>query len=162
MKNARNTQKSEASVAVEAAPIFACGELPTRKATVTAEVLARLLNHERLTGLEAVFNASTTRLAAVVEYLQKRYGWVISREDKVTGCADGRVATVSEYFLMPEVIATAAIHGAPAWCVAVRAARCALRTKAAEAKRAAARANASRGRLPACAGQFGLFEGAAL
>ena len=157
MKNARNTQKSEASVAVEAAPIFACGELPVRKATVTAEVLARLLNHERLTGLEAVFDASTTRLAAVVKYLQKRYGWVISREDKVVGCSDGRVATVSEYFLLPEVIATAVTKGSDTWCTEVRAARLALRAKVAEAKRKADSLNAARRRhsLP---GQLSLFN----
>lgn len=77
MKNARNTQKSEASVAVAAAPIFACGKLPKRQNTVTADVLSKLLSHERLTGLETVFGASTTRLAAVVEYLQRRYGWHI-------------------------------------------------------------------------------------
>ena len=40
------------------------GRLPVRLGTVVAEVLARLLNHESLTGMEAVFGASTTRLAA--------------------------------------------------------------------------------------------------
>lgn len=159
MKNARNTQKSEASVAVEAASIFTQGTLPKRQNTVTADVLSKLLSHERMTGLETVFGASTTRLAAVVEYLQRRYGWVISREDKVAGCADGRVATVSEYFLMCEVIATAVANGSDTWCTEVRAARLARRAKAAEAKRKAAALNAAR-RRQSHPGQFNLFEGA--
>ena len=157
MKNARNTPKSEASVAVAAAPIFACGKLPKRQNTVTADVLSKLLSHERLTGLETVFGASTTRLAAVVEYLQRRYGWHISREDKVTGCSDGRVATVSEYFFLPEVIATAVANGTDAWCAEVRAARTARRAKAAEAKRQAVRMNAARRRY-AHPRQLGLFN----
>lgn len=160
MQNARNTQKSEASVAVEAVPIFTQGTLPKRKNTVTADVLSKLLSHERLTGLETVFGASTTRLAAVVEYLQRRYGWLISREDKVAGCSDGRVATVSEYFLLPEVVATATTKGSDTWCTEVRAARLALRAKAAEAKRKAAQANAARRRY-AHPDQYGLFEGGA-
>ena len=160
MKNARNTQKSEASVAVEAAPIFSRGKLPKRQNTVTAEVLARLLNHERLTGLEAVFDSSTTRLADVVYRLHGTHGWIVSSEDKVTGCADGRTATVSEYFLLHEVIGTAMAAGADEWCKAVRAARRQLRAKAAEARLKAARANAARRRC-AHPGQFGLFEGGA-
>lgn len=157
MKNARNTQKSEASVAVEAAPIFTQGTLPKLQNTVTADVLSKLLSHERMTGLETVFGAGTIRLAAVVEYLQRRYGWVISREDKVVGCSDGRVATVSEYFLLPEVIATAVTKGSDTWCTEVRAARLALRAKVAEAKRKADSLNAARRRhsLP---GQLSLFN----
>jgi len=158
MKNARNTQKSEASVAVQAAPIFAPGALPAKTNTVTAEVLTRLLNHQRLTGLETVFDAGTTRLAAVVEYLQKRYDWSISREDKATGCKDGRVAFVAEYWLPPETVAAAMTGGAGEWCGRVRTARRQLRAKAALAARTAARMNAARNSTAPSAGQFGLFE----
>lgn len=158
MKNARNTQKSEASVAVEAAPIFAPGALPAKTHTVTAEVLAHLLAHKRLTGLETVFDAGTTRLAAVVDYLQKHYGWSISREDKATGCKDGRVAYVSEYWIPPETVAASMAAGAGEWCCNVRIARRQLRAKAAQAARTAAQLNAARSRNQPSAGQFGLFE----
>ncbi|UUZ67368.1 hypothetical protein LP416_21845 [Polaromonas sp. P2-4] len=125
-----------------------------------AEVLARLLNHERLTSLDAVSEASTTRLSAVTFYLADSYGWPIEADDKAAGCRDGRVAWVSEYFLPAEVIAHAMAAGAADWCANVRAARRALRAKAAEARRKAERANAARRGRPH-PGQWGLFEGGA-
>jgi hypothetical protein len=160
MKNARPIQ-DETSAADQGAVIVAPGSLPIRQNTVTADVLARLLAHERLTGLDAVTDSSTTRLAAVVEYLAKRYNWTICRYDKVTGCNDGRVTTVSVYYLLSGVIELAAAAGSAGWCVEVRAARLKLRANAAEAKRIAERANKSRQRLPRVqhAGQRGLFDG---
>ena len=116
-------------------------QLPARHNTVTAEVLARLLRYERLTGLDGVYEASTTRLAAVVEYLESSYGWTIDRDDKVTGCNDGRVAWVKEYYLPPTTATAAMERGAADWCLKVWKARAALRTKAAEAKRQAERIN---------------------
>ncbi|MEX8519584.1 MAG: hypothetical protein AB3X44_13820 [Leptothrix sp. (in: b-proteobacteria)] len=80
------------------AEIGAPGSLPIRRTTVTAEVLARLLAGERMAGLDAVSSVSTTRLAAVIEYLQRRYAWRIDRFDKAAGCEDGRVARVAVYF----------------------------------------------------------------
>jgi hypothetical protein len=157
MKNARSI-KDEASAADQGAPIVTPGAYPVRRATVTAEVLARLLAGERLTGLEAVTSASTTRLSAVVHYLHTDYGWRIERTDKATGCRDGRVAFVSVYWLAPEVIALAVAAGAGGWCSEVRAARLHLRTKAAHARRAAERANASRSARPN-SGQWSLFDG---
>ena len=50
------------------------GGFPTRRNTVTAEVLSRLINGENLTGMDAVFSASTTRLSAVIFYLNEVYG----------------------------------------------------------------------------------------
>lgn len=158
MKNARPI-KGELAAADQGAVIFTCGELPGRKSTATSEVLARLLNYERLTGMEAVLGVSSTRLAAIVEYLERRYRWVISRENKVTGCSDGRVATIKEYFFLPEVIESAVAKGAAGWRMEVQAARRTLRAKAAEAKRTAERVNANRRRVHQCTGQFGLFEG---
>ncbi len=138
------------------------GFLPSKLATVTAEVLARLLNHERLTSLAGVFDASTTRLSAVTHYLQGDYGWHILSTPKAVGCADGRVAFVCEYHLTAEAIAAANAAGAGAWCKDVRRARAALRKKAAEAEREAARRNeamaAARHRAP---GQFVLDLGGA-
>ena len=63
MENALPHNKAEQSTLTTGAPIIAAGGLPAKLATVTSEVLARLLSGERLTGLEAVHDASTTRLA---------------------------------------------------------------------------------------------------
>lgn len=160
MKNARPIQ-DETSAADHGATIIAPGSLPIRKNTVTADVLARLLARERLTGLDAVTDSSTTRLAAVVEYLAKRYNWTINRHDKVAGCNDGRVTTVSVYFLLASVIELAAIAGSASWCVEVRAARLKLRAHAAEAKRIAERSNKNRQRFSRVQhpGQRRLFDG---
>ena len=125
-----------------------------------SEPLARLLNHERLTSLDAVADASTTRLSAVVFYLASKYGWTIESTDKAAGCRDGRVAWVSEYTLPADTVARAMAAGAAAWCADVRAARRALRAKAAEARRKADRANDARKTRPH-PGQWGLFEGVA-
>ena len=157
MENARPI-RDEASAPGTGAAIVPLGSLPAKRATVVAEVLARLLAGERLTGLEAVNVASTTRLAGVVNYLQTDYGWSIERTDRAAGCRDGRVAYVSVYWLAPEVIAQAVAAGAAAWCSDVRAARLRLRTQAAQARRAAERANAIRSIRPTPA-QWSLFEG---
>ena len=58
------------------------GGFPIKHSSVCAEVLARLLNYERLTSLDAVADASTTRLSAVVFYLASKYGWTIESTDK--------------------------------------------------------------------------------
>ena len=139
--------------AVAGTPIF-----PQRTNTVTAEVLARLLNYERLTSLDAVDEASTTRLSAVTFYLAEKYGWPIEAVDKAAGCRDGRVAWVAEYFLDPEIVARAMATGAGDWCAKVRAARRARRAHAAQARRDAERANAARKTRRHHPGQQGLFE----
>lgn len=134
------------------------GNLPTKLNTVAAEVLARLLNYERLTSLDAVSEASTTRLSAVTYYLGKKYGWAIEAEDKATGCRDGRVAWVSEYFLAPEIIAQAMAAGAGVWCAKVRTARRARRALAAQARGHAERVNALLSNRRTYTGQQDLFD----
>jgi hypothetical protein len=116
-----------------------------KQTSVCADVLARLLGNERLTSLDAVTESSTTHLAAVVHYLAKSLGWHIESTDKATGCRDGRVAWVSEYFLPAETIQLAAA-GSGQWCAKVRAERALLRAKAAQARRDAKRMNAMRTR----------------
>jgi len=124
---------------------IARARLPSKVASVTAEVLARLLRGERLTSLKTVTESSTTRLAAVIGYLGAGcYGWTIDREDLAAGCRDGRIAWVREYWLCPEVIAEAHGSGGEAWCEVVLQARAQLRTKAADAYAAAAKANLHR------------------
>lgn len=154
-----DTTKAESSATRQGAQIIGPGGLPAKLNTVTAEVLARLLNYERLTSLDAVDEASTTRLSAVTFYLAKKYGWPIEAVDKAAGCRDGRVAWVAEYFIAPEVVARAMAAGAGDWCGKVRTARRARRAHAAQARRDAERANAARKTRRHQPGQQGLFEG---
>jgi hypothetical protein len=98
------------------ADIVTPGALPKRQNTVAADVLARFISGERLTGLESVVDSSTTRLAAVVHYLEGKYGWRILSDDKAVGCKDGRMAYVSEYRLHPGQRAAALADGAGVWC----------------------------------------------
>ena len=120
------------------------GRLPLKQNTVTAECLSRLLNGERLTSLDGVYEASTTRLGAVIHHLQGAHGWPIDSTPMAAPCADGRVSRVAEYSLPQSVIAQATAAGARAWCESVRKARLERRKKAAEAIREAARINEAR------------------
>jgi hypothetical protein len=158
MKSARPGKKTKSSATVEGATIVAVGGFPVKFDSVVADVLAALLGHKRIGSLEGVYSASTTRLPARVHYLETRYGWTIERVDKATGCRDGRVAWVKDYFLAPEVIALAMAGGAGDWCANVKAARKAKRTQAAAARRQADLENAARKRRHH-PGQGGLFDG---
>ena len=144
MENAHHDPKDMEGAPCKGADIVARGMLPVKQNTVTSDVLARFIAGERLTGLESVFDCSTTRLAAVVGYLGKDYAWNIQRDYKAVGCRDGRVTRVSVYWLCPNQTEAALAAGAGAWCQEVRAARRALRAKAAKARIEAARANASK------------------
>lgn len=137
------------------------GCLLKKRDTARAEVLLHLLNHQRITGMDAVIKASTTRLSAVIFALEG-HGWVIDREDHVEPCKDGRVSTVTRYWLPPATIEAAAAIGADTWRQEVRAARAALRRKSAEAMQEAQRQNqqaAHRAARRAAPGQSDLFAG---
>lgn len=157
MKNARPI-KDEASAPGTGAQIVASGGYPSKYATVTAEVLARLLAGERLTSLDAVGEASTTRLAAVVHYLAKHYGWDIEADERAAGCRDGRVSRISEYSLSAGTIAIAMTGNAAEWCSKVHHARAQLRTKATDAYGFAARLNRS-GQVRPGTRRSGLLDG---
>ena len=138
------------------------GRFPKRVNTVLAQTLADLLAGLRMTGMDAVFDASTTRLAHHVHALGRYHGWLIESAAKVVGTSDGRVQTVSEYFMAPELIEAAFKQGAREWIAKVRSARRERRRKAAEARRDADRANAAAAaRRRAQSGQCDLFTGAA-
>ena len=159
MKTPAATEITTSACQHSSAKFTAPGRFPERLDTVTAEVLVRLLNHESLTGMEAVFGASTTRLAAVVFYLESDYGWSIERRDMAAGCKDGRVAWVTEYRLNPLTIEAAMAAAAGKWCADVRRARAALRKKAAQAQRQATLANiAASARRHVHPGQRALFD----
>lgn len=120
------------------------GYRPVKLDSVTADVLTQLLDGKRLTSLDTVRSASTTRLAAVIYNLEKTYAWHIKRQDIAVGCLDGRIARVREYWLAPEVIALAAKRVPPLWRRGVSMARKNRRRNAIQAYLDAARINADR------------------
>lgn len=142
MKNARHTPKDKAGAPGTGADIVTPGALPERQNTVIADVLARFITGERLTGMSAVTDSSTTRLADVVFRLERGHGWYVQREDKAVGCRDGRMTYVTEYRLHDDHRSAALAAGAAEWCKEVRAARRALRAKASKARAVAASVNA--------------------
>lgn len=123
---------------------YNAGTRPERINTVTAEALALLLEMNEITGMESVFRMSTTRLSAVIHYLQKRYDWQIERRDEVTGTNDGRIPTITVYWLPQATIAQAFERGARDWIDRVKAARKEKRKAADKCKEIAARINHAR------------------
>ena len=122
----------------------AAGSFPAKTSSVCAEVLARLLNSEHITGLQDVCNVNTNLMAAYIYCLEIAYGWTVERKKKVVVSKNGRMALVPEYWIDPKVIFLAKAAGADAWCTEVRAARSASRAKAADVRRLPDRANAAR------------------
>ena len=132
---------------IESAPDkrnYTPGTLPKRINTVTAAVLARLLESNALTGMDSVFKQNTTRLGAVVHRLTRDYGWQIERRDIATGTNDGRIAAISSYWLPQVTIAQAFDAGAREWIDSVKAARAERRKQSDKCKAEAARLNAAR------------------
>lgn len=134
------------------------GRLPARLDTVIAEILSRMLEGERLTGMEGVYAASTTRLAAVIHDLEKNHAWTVERDEIANGCNDGRTTTITRYWLDSQAIEQARGAGAGDWCAQVKAARAALRRKAAEARREASRKNQRKAMRTIPPGQGDLFS----
>lgn len=121
---------------------------PKRLESACAEVLARLLTGEVMTAADTLDEAGTMRAAAHTHYIKRRYGWPVIKDERATGCTDGRVTIVAAYRLPTDCIHAARAAGAGAWCAQVRKARAALRAKAAEAYRRAAAINKARVRKP--------------
>lgn len=118
------------------------GKMPKRKNTVVAAVLASLLESRAMTGMESVFRQSTTRLGAVIHYLENKYDWQIPRRSIATGTNDGRVAEVSAYWLPQATIAQAFDAGAREWIESVKNARAERRKQSEKCKAEAAQRNA--------------------
>jgi hypothetical protein len=133
------------------------GNLPKRINTVTAGVLAELLEGHAITGMDAVFRQCTTRAAAVILYLKSEYGWTFEHRDIATGTTDGRVAWVRAYWLSNATRAAAFADGARDWIDEVRAAAVKRRKGARDARTKAAKLNA----LRADPRQHDFFEGRA-
>jgi len=120
------------------------GTLLDRINTVRSHVLASLLESKVLTGMDSVFQQSTTRLAAVIHVLKHKYAWPIECHDVAVGTTDGRVETITSYWMRQETIAKAFEAGARPWVELVKAARAERRKQAAKCKATADRMNASR------------------
>lgn len=151
-------EQSDCHRAAQAEQAAAPGSFTKRINTASAEVLCRLLSGETMTGMDGVFDASTTRLAAHIGYLETEYAWNFTRRERAVGCNDGRIAHITSYRL--ELATIASTQGAAGWCGEVRRARAALRAKADGAKREAERQNAALriARRKQQPGQLGLFD----
>lgn len=138
MSNAQPHNKVEPSAVNSANSI---GSFPLRKDTATAEVLTQLLRGETLTGLDSVRKANTTRLGAFIFTLEKNYGWTIARHDVFVGTGDGRMPTITAYYLERSTIRAAFDCGALSFCRAVDSARDKQRQNASKLKREAHKRN---------------------
>lgn len=139
MSNAQPHNKVEPSAVNSANSI---GSFPLRKDTVTAEVLTHLLRGETLTGLDSVRKANTTRLSAFIHSLEKQYDWIVARHDVFVGTGDGRMPTITAYYLERSTIRAASDRGALEFCRAVDSARDKQRQNASKLKREANKRNA--------------------
>lgn len=104
-----------------------CGAFPSKHNSVTADVLVRLIQGEKLTSMDAVFAASTTRLASKIHVLRHKNGWDVLSIPSVIHTVDGRFAEVSEYSLSAASIEAAMAVGGTQFCESVRVARDRLR-----------------------------------
>lgn len=136
------------------------GTFPPRHDTVIAEVLCRLVSGEKLTGMDAVFNASTTRLSAFVFRLSAEYGWTIDHTDRDVGTKDGRVTWIRVYHMSQGAIHSANSVGGAAFCKSVVLARASRRKGAMNAKAQASARNARRDRAMFDPRQMSLLGGA--
>ncbi len=137
-------KKAQPHNKVELSPLnreSSIGSFPIRKDTVTAEVLAQLLRGKTLTGLDSVKKANTTRLGAFIFTIEKDYDWTIARHDVFVGTGDGRMPTITAYYLEPSTICAAFDHGALEFCRAVDIARNKQRQNASKLKHEAHKRN---------------------
>jgi hypothetical protein len=140
MKSAHSPENEKAGAQGDTAIV---GIFPVRCNTLQAEVLARLIRGEHLTGLGAVFGLNTTRLASAVHILRKKFNWQIESREFSVGCGDGRVEQVCEYFMQPGTINAAMATSAGQFIDEVFTQRSSLRKDAPKAKREAALRNSA-------------------
>ena len=112
MKKRPTDNKSQSSASEQRN--YTSGTLPKRSNTLQSCVLAALLEGRVITGIEAVFEQSTTRASAVVHALQRNYGWTIERHEQAQGTNDGRVSWIAVYWLSAQVREAAFVAGAAA------------------------------------------------
>jgi hypothetical protein len=134
---------------------------PDRRNTLQAEVLACLLQGERMTGLESVFAHSTTRLASAVHILRKKFGWHIEGQSIAVAPKDGRIEEITVYFMSRQTIAAAFNAGAAAFNADVKEQRRELRKGVRKARSEASRRNAARAASRIDPAQGDLFQGGA-
>ena len=108
----------------------AVGLYPKRHSTIKADVLAQLLEGAELTGMDAVWQISTTRLASPVHVLRSAHGWQIESRGRTTDTSDGRTEEISVYSLPADVREAAMASGGTDYCASVKEARAALKEAA--------------------------------
>ncbi|MFZ6730545.1 hypothetical protein ACO0LG_01285 [Undibacterium sp. Ji42W] len=97
--------------------------------------------------MEAAFKMSTTRLAAVIHYLGKKYAWNVERDDAATGTNDGRISWITVYWLPQGTISNAFAQDARGWIERVKTSRATQRKLSGKCKQLASKLNACRQRV---------------
>jgi hypothetical protein len=122
-------------------PSGVAGTFPQDLDSVTAAILARLLEGEELTPMDSVFRDGTTRLGAFIYTLTHNRNWDFEFRDVAIATKDGRIARVRAFRFALATIQAALAVGAADWIVKVKQARARLREKAVALKVVAAKKN---------------------
>lgn len=124
-------------------PATQIGKLPTRKGSVVAMVLAKLLKGQKVNSIELAAEAQTSRLKDVVVSLRQQHGWGAIRSERIAmGTADGRVQSVAQYWLPSDALVGVDLVKIAAWTKAVDHERYVLRLNVKYAQRRAKACNA--------------------
>lgn len=124
-------------------PATQIGKLPTRKGSVVATVLDKLLKGQKVNSIELAAEAQTSRLKDVVASLRQQHGWGAIRSERIAlGTADGRVQWVAQYWLPSDVLVGVDQAQIEAWTKAVDRERYVQRLNAKHAQRRAKACNA--------------------
>lgn len=124
-------------------PATQIGKLPTRKGSVVATVLAKLLKGQKLNSIELAAETQTSRLKDVVASLRQQHGWGAIRSERIAlGTADGRVQWVSQYWLSADALLEIDQSEIAAWTKAVERERYVQRMNVKRAHRRAKACNA--------------------
>ena len=89
-------------------PATLIGTLPSRKSSVVALVLAKLLSGQKVNAIDMAAEAQTSRVKDLIASLRRQHAWGSISSDRIAvGTADGRVQWVTQYWLSEEVLALA-------------------------------------------------------
>ena len=124
-------------------PATQIGKLPTRKGSVVVSILARLLQGQKVNGIELAAEAQTSRLKDLIAPLRQQHGWGAIRSERIAlSTVDGRVQWVSQYWLPADALVGVDQLKIAAWTKAVDRERYVQRLNVKQAQRRAKACNA--------------------
>ena len=124
-------------------PVTQIGKLPSRKGSVVASILAKLLQGQKVNSIELAAEAQTSRLKDLIASLRQQHGWGAIRSERIAlGTDDGRVQWVAQYWLPSDALVGVDLVKIAAWTEAVDRERNVQRLNAKHAQRRAKACNA--------------------